>query len=653
MIKFNDTNIFTGYIKQLLSSFNLPKYKVYTKEQEEYHNNYRKICRSLQKEIADIDKTLTIVNEELEDAPENEELLNEKEQLTSKKAELNKKLAENTLPEKNVLVSMYRNEPNTYKEDITKYPIHMRYIPYIRHGEVQLYAPTVSKIVTELDHDGQEAETVINYSDDDWKPFHGVFEDTHSKIHGPKDELFISKGYVYNRRLRNGTKNLVIDNNTYDSYTHEYLGDYLRFHRDYYNIDLMPLYNCFSNKTCPHLDASVVVKAEERDEETDEIISEGYTAEFKSSDTAYHIYMVPIKFFQKYTIAIDCNEAVELCCGLYGQYAYGKAYNTIMENTYVCYNNMRFDKPELFDQIENLKPFLDPEHELEVAQHEDDLKLFIKLPANNKSSIVILEGDYTEYQNPLWNGTFDYQGIKINNTKVENPELQLNNATLEIDSRLNELAVDSDTLTLNTIQVNPRDRQITAVTGNIDNSNNSLNINERLVYNGQPDTYYYNEKNTLSINKTIINFEYTNKPKKLITPLQLLKLNTGESYPFANRLLEYLIGNAITPADSIGDNIERAKTAVNKRLGKPYQYENDGIWDDRLRIQFYNYIINLPKDFEIKHDILGYVDKDVESHYSYINEIIRYKNGYKLAKPEIDIRTISSTNIYGKDEWGD
>ena len=40
MIKFNDTNIIVGYIKQLLHSFNLPKYKVYTKEQEKFHENY-------------------------------------------------------------------------------------------------------------------------------------------------------------------------------------------------------------------------------------------------------------------------------------------------------------------------------------------------------------------------------------------------------------------------------------------------------------------------------------------------------------------------------------------------------------------------------------------------------------------------------------
>ena len=36
MFKFNDTNILTGYIKEMLASFNLPRYKVYTRQQREH-----------------------------------------------------------------------------------------------------------------------------------------------------------------------------------------------------------------------------------------------------------------------------------------------------------------------------------------------------------------------------------------------------------------------------------------------------------------------------------------------------------------------------------------------------------------------------------------------------------------------------------------
>ena len=36
MKKFNNTDLFTGYLKQLLHNFNLPKIKVYTKEHAKY-----------------------------------------------------------------------------------------------------------------------------------------------------------------------------------------------------------------------------------------------------------------------------------------------------------------------------------------------------------------------------------------------------------------------------------------------------------------------------------------------------------------------------------------------------------------------------------------------------------------------------------------
>jgi hypothetical protein len=131
--------------------------------------------------------------------------------------------------------------------------------------------------------------------------------------------------------------------------------------------------------------------------------------------------------------------------------------------------------------------------------------------------------------------------------------------------QLNTLSVDAGTLTLTPKTVHSHDRQVTANVGA--RTGDTLTIDNTVIYNGDPATYSYNIDNNLTTNKTIINFEYQNNiPKKLITPLHLLKLNTGESYPFANRLLEYLIGNVVTPIDSIADNIERAKTAVKKKL---------------------------------------------------------------------------------------
>jgi hypothetical protein len=70
-------------------------------------------------------------------------------------------------------------------------------------------------------------------------------------------------------------------------------------------------------------------------------------------------------------------------------------------------------------------------------------------------------------------------------------------------------------------------------------------------------------------NKTVINLNNANIKKlsydefPLITPLQLLHLNTKDHHPFADRLIEYLIGNAITNAeDEVYDNVRRAQKAL-------------------------------------------------------------------------------------------
>lgn len=50
---------------------------------------------------------------------------------------------------------------------------------------------------------------------------------------------------------------------------------------------------------------------------------------------------------------------------------------------------------------------------------------------------------------------------------------------------------------------------------------------------------------------------------KPITPLQLLRINSGISHPFADRLMEYLTKNAITGDDDISDNIERIQQTMS------------------------------------------------------------------------------------------
>ena len=556
MFKFNSENIFTGYIKQLLTSFNLPKYHVYTAEQQKYHEKYvaaKNNINSLNYKIKMLDKEMESLDQESD----------EYRQLSIERNEIYEEMiaAENMLlgtPEKDVLISTVRQEVPNYTNggNALEYVSYMRYIPYIKDGQIQIYAPTIKTKTETTIIDGKEItedKTVIQYSDNDWKPYHAAYGSEHYKVHNKNANIHTPKGYAYNLKIRNYTKNLKIQNNVYDSYTHEYLGDYLRFQRDYRNINLMPLYNCFSNTLCPRLDISFDVVEDVIDSATNKVTKKGYVAKFDTRETGYKIYMIPIKLFQKYTIAIDCFTDVEVCCGFYGKYQYRSAYDTIAEDTYRCFNSMLFNKPVLYDPAAGLKKYLDPRHPLEIAQHESDLKLFIKLPISNKSSIVILEGDYTEYTPST---IIKYSPAKDDNFIVVNNHTQVN-----FDGDLDE------------------------------------NI------------------------------------KHLVTPLQLLAQNTGISYPFADRLIEYLVGNAVTSVDDISDNIKRAKKVINAKTNA--LRDDEGVWEKIMQVILYDYASS---NFNVRtnHDILGYVDKDTES----------YSNG-SISQPE----TISNADIYGN--WED
>ena len=54
--------------------------------------------------------------------------------------------------------------------------------------------------------------------------------------------------WEFGARVPNLTFNLVSNQNYYSSEVHEWLGRYLRAYRDYYGVDVMGLYNCFSNR---------------------------------------------------------------------------------------------------------------------------------------------------------------------------------------------------------------------------------------------------------------------------------------------------------------------------------------------------------------------------------------------------------------------
>ena len=158
MFKYNNTHIFTGFLKQLLASFNLPSCKIYTQEFAKY---------------------LQLHGEE----------------------------------DPRVLESFDNGTLATTGSMAVR-------INYLKHNELYNY---YSKAPGLNDNRKRDSSTCS------WKRSSEVF-------------------YSGDKVTRGLTRSLSSYGNTYDVATHEYLGEYLRFLRDYHDVNLMSLYNCFTDK---------------------------------------------------------------------------------------------------------------------------------------------------------------------------------------------------------------------------------------------------------------------------------------------------------------------------------------------------------------------------------------------------------------------
>lgn len=329
--------------------------------------------------------------------------------------------------------------------------------------------------------------------------------------------------------IPNLTKRLEIRNNYYDSYTHAYLGDFLRYVRDYLGVDLMGMYNCFTWDMPKYVDSLVA----------------GEGKVFSSNDGAYDLYMFPAKFGKEYTFAADWHGRIEVCACLYdanivlNQASGDNLNNGLANETYASFSGMRFSRPVLYTGL-RLKD-KKPENFL-AGESAGKLKLFVKVPRGCESSIVFLEGDWR-----------DASSTYLSQTSTK--------------------ALKSRTV---------------------------LSLKEPVADGKLADGFS--------------GFDYVSKN-------QLLSTNDGERNQLADRLVEYLSSNVVSPLDPITRNVAKLQAkyeaegrfdrcAVASRLdGLGNHY---GVWDDALRRATWAYEdrSGMLDDY---YDLLGYFDKDAEA----------------------------------------
>ena len=189
-------------------------------------------------------------------------------------------------------------------------------------------------------------------------------------------QLALISPYKFSSSYPGFTSTYYSINDGYDSKTHYYLGNYLRCIRDLHDINLMPFYNCYNGEYVTDITIDSTTKT---------IIQSDPNVRGKK------IVSIPVKFGETYSIFIDCSTEVEIMCGFYGNKGYisptqTPAVEIKTENKYV---NLRYTS------FRDGFTYTTPKPEKSTYPYTRFFRMFIQLPLNIESSIVVLEGNYT------------------------------------------------------------------------------------------------------------------------------------------------------------------------------------------------------------------------------------------------------------------
>lgn len=203
----------------------------------------------------------------------------------------------------------------------------------------------------------------------------------------------IINNYTFGEDSPGMTQTFISNSSYYDSNTHKFLGEYLRLLNNYYNINLMSLYNCYN---CISTD-NITINPNATDGQ--------YVTDNISLTTK--VLLVPIKFNKTYTIAMDCSEPILLKAVVYRGGSLVKLYDVHTKISFLSnaigdkpikINNSSFNKPFYFNvkhEYDSTNDCLDTDMKLQnVHRFCNDLYLAIQVPTKYNSTVTVLEGQY-------------------------------------------------------------------------------------------------------------------------------------------------------------------------------------------------------------------------------------------------------------------
>ena len=327
----------------------------------------------------------------------------------------------------------------------------------------------------------------------------GVFKSVDTATLYPSDILYPSPMLILNVGYKLG-RYRVIDfydesstykqqflntSSTYDHNTHKWLGSYLRYLRDFKNLNLFPFYNCYCGESINHIKLYRPTSRNVSDKDFEYI-----------DNTDSNVFCIPVRFGCNYTVAIDSNLPVIMKLCFYNDKSNIINHIKLNSNVNQVYENLSFHKP-IYIQIPTAESIVE-------IQQESNLTLLIQISKNVKTSIAVLEGMY--------------------------------------------------------------------------NYNKALKIN----YSEEDRT------DALKNNPIVINNSYSD-----VSRISLLEANTGESYAFSFRLIEYLLLNIITEEDPLDNNISYLKELLTPQLDPQVSFTDKAeFWEDLIDETIHKILVN-------------------------------------------------------------
>lgn len=256
---------------------------------------------------------------------------------------------------------------------------------YIQNLLYNYYLPNIR--VLEVYRDDPEDENITGYTfipDDKERYIYKTTVRRHNETKNPTQNFNPEKDEIVHtfepgKKYDNETSNFLSSSNTYTSEVHERLGEYLRFQRDFYNINLMSMYNCFSNVFIDQFSLPI------QSTESSTVVKFNGS----SRDQLFKIFSFPVKFGKKYKLYCESPSAENKL--QFGFYYNNKLLSINKEIIDPWKANLNIKNPRL--SFATAYIFEVPEASKELRTFEKYLRVFVQVPMSVNSSIVALEVD--------------------------------------------------------------------------------------------------------------------------------------------------------------------------------------------------------------------------------------------------------------------